>query len=96
MDEVQECLGREDAQAVMQALKAARDAINLRPSPSGYFLFIGTGSHRSLVQEMTVRRKEAFGAVNVGFPALDEGFVSWVLEQMRARKIAVQPSPAAA
>lgn len=32
VDEVQECLGREDAQALMQALKAARDAINLRQS----------------------------------------------------------------
>lgn len=97
VDEVQECLGREDAQALMQALKAARDAINLRQTTPGYFLFIGTGSHRSLVQEMTVRRKEAFaGAVNVDYPVLDEGFVSWVLEQMQAQGIAVQPSPAAA
>jgi hypothetical protein len=35
---------------LMQALKAARDAINLRPSTSGHFLFIGTGSHRSLAR----------------------------------------------
>jgi hypothetical protein len=97
VDEVQECLGREDAQALMQALKAARDAINLRPNTPGYFLFIGTGSHRSLVQEMTVRRKEAFaGAVNVDYPVLDEGFVTWVLEQIRAQGVPVQPSPAAA
>ncbi len=97
VDEVQECLGREDAQALMQALKAARDAINLRPGTPGYFLFIGTGSHRSLVQEMTVRRKEAFaGAVNVDYPVLDEGFVTWVLEQMQAQRVSVQPSPAAA
>jgi hypothetical protein len=97
VDEVQECLGREDAQALMQALKAARDAINLRPNTPGYFLFIGTGSHRSLVQEMTVRRKEAFaGAVSVDYPVLDEGFVTWVLEQMQAQGITVQPSPAAA
>lgn len=97
VDEVQECLGREDAQALMQALKAARDAINLRPSTPGYFLFIGTGSHRSLVQEMTVRRKEAFaGAVNLDYPVLDEGFVSWVLEQLYAQGVTVQPSRAAA
>ncbi len=97
VDEVQECLGREDAQALMQALKAARDAINLRPDTPGYFLFIGTGSHRSLVQEMTVRRKEAFaGAVNLDYPVLDEGFVSWVLEQMHAQGVTVHPSAAAA
>lgn len=97
VDEVQDCLGREDAQALMQALKAARDAINLRPSTPGHFLFIGTGSHRSLVQEMTIRRKEAFaGAVSLDYPVLDEGFVSWVLEQARSQGIIVQPSPAIA
>jgi hypothetical protein len=97
VDEVQECLGREDAQALMQALKAARDAINLRPNTPGYFLFIGTGSHRSLVQEMTVRRKEAFaGAVNLDYPLLDEGFVEWVLEQMHTQRVTVQPTRAAA
>ena len=97
VDEVQECLGREDAQALMQALKAARDAINLRPGTPGYFLFIGTGSHRSLVQEMTVRRKEAFaGAVNLDYPVLDEGFVSWVLGQLQTQRVTAQPSHAAA
>ena len=97
VDEVQECLGREDAQALMQALKAARDAINLRPNTPGYVLFIGTGSHRSLVQEMTVRRKEAFaGAVNLDYPLLDEGFVAWVRDQMHAQSVTVQPSAAAA
>ena len=97
VDEVQECLGREDAQALMQALKAARDAINLRPDTPGYFLLIGAGSHRSLVQEMTVRRKEAFaGAVNLDYPVLDEGFVSWVLEKMHAQGVTVQLSSAAA
>lgn len=97
VDEVQDCLGREDAQALMQALKAARDGINLRPSTPGHFLFIGTGSHRSLVQEMTIRRKEAFaGAVSLDYPVLDQGFVSWVLEQARSQGIKVQPSPGAA
>ncbi len=97
VDEVQQCLGREDAQSLMQALKAARDAINLRPSTPGYFLFIGTGSHRSLVQEMTVRRKEAFvGAVNLDYPVLDEGFVSWVLERLRAQGEPIHPSLSAA
>ena len=96
VDEVQDCLGREDGQALMQALKAARDAINLRPSTPGHFLFIGTGSHRSLVQEMTLRRKEAFaGAVSLDFPVLDQGFVSWVLELARSQGIVVQPSSAA-
>lgn len=97
VDEVQDCLGSEDAQALMQALKAARDAINLRPSTPGHFLFIGTGSHRSLVQEMTIRRKEAFaGAVSLDYPVLDQGFVSWVLELARSQDIVVQPSSDAA
>jgi len=97
VDEVQECLGREDGQALMQALKAARDGINLRPGTPGYFLFIGTGSHRSLVQEMTVRRKEAFaGAVSLDYPVLEQDFVAWVLEQMRAQGTGVPPSPDAA
>ena len=97
VDEVQECLGRDDAQPLMQALKAARDAINLRPDTPGYFLFIGTGSHRSLVQEMTVRRAEAFaGAVSHDYPVLDEGFVSWLLQQLSAQDNIARPSTAAA
>ena len=97
VDEVQQCLGREDAQSLMQSLKAARDAINLRPATPGHFLFIGTGSHRSLVQEMTVRRKEAFvGAVNLDYPVLDEGFVSWVLERLRTQGETIHPSSSAA
>src|SRR3984957_4611987 len=44
VDEVQQCLASDDGLSMMLALKAARDAINLRPSPPGHFVFIGTGS----------------------------------------------------
>lgn len=61
VDEVQECLKRQDAaRSLMQALKAARDAVNLRPGTPGYFLFVGAGSDRTLVQEMTVGNEAAF------------------------------------
>ena len=48
VDEVQQCLASDDGLSMMLALKAARDAINLRPNPPGHFVFIGTGSNRAL------------------------------------------------
>ena len=53
VDEVQHALGSADGDHLLHALKAARDAINTRPGTPGYFLFIGTGSHRARVQELT-------------------------------------------
>jgi len=53
VDEVQQCLASDDGLSMMLALKAARDAINLRPNPLGHFVFIGTGSNRALVQELS-------------------------------------------
>lgn len=71
VDEVQHAITTDDGQQMMLALKSARDAINPRPDIPGYFLFIGTGSHRAMVGEMTARRNQAFaGATNVPFPVL--------------------------
>lgn len=46
LDEVQHAMGSEDGDNMLLALKAARNEINPRPEVPGYFLFIGTGSHR--------------------------------------------------
>ena len=47
VDEVQHALGSADGDNMLHALKAARDAINTRLATPGYFLFVGTGSHRA-------------------------------------------------
>ena len=83
VDEVQHALGKPDGDNLLLALKAARDAINTRPDPPGYFLFIGTGSHRARVQELAVKGKQAFnGAITQDFPVLEKDFVVDVLRQI--------------
>lgn len=66
IDEVQHAIPSDDGNQLLLALKAARDAINPRPNTPGYFLFIGTGSHRAQVSEMTAKRNQAFFRCNVG------------------------------
>lgn len=82
VDEVQHALGSEDGHNMLLALKAARDEINLTPDTPGYFLFVGTGSHRARVRELTIKGKQAFnGAMSEDFPVLEIDFVSWLLEE---------------
>jgi hypothetical protein len=82
IDEVQHALGSVDGDNLLHALKAARDAINTRPQTPGYFLFVGTGSHRARVQELSIKGNQAFnGAVTHDFPVLGEDFVAYVLQQ---------------
>lgn len=82
VDEVQHALGSEDGDNMLLALKAARDEINLTPDTPGYFLFVGTGSHRARVRELTIKGKQAFnGAMSEDFPVLEIDFVSWLLEE---------------
>lgn len=82
VDEVQHALGSEDGDNMLLALKAARDEINLRPDVPGYFLFIGTGSHRARVRELTIKGKQAFnGAMSEDFPVLEADFVAWLLKE---------------
>jgi len=96
VDEVQECLMDEEGQRLLHALKAARDAVNLRPSTPGHFLFVGTGSHRALLQEMATRRKEAFfGATSHDFPVLSADYVQYLFERLRTSDTLL-PSQAAA
>lgn len=82
IDEVQHALGSVDGDNLLHALKAARDAINTRPQTPGYFIFVGTGSHRARVQELSIKGNQAFnGAVTHDFPVLGEEFVAYVLQQ---------------
>lgn len=95
VDEVQQALGTEEGSHLLFALKAARDAVNTRPSTPGYLLFIGTGSHKSLVADMATRRSQPFaGAVSTAYEPLGPDFVRWKLEQLQALPGIKLPSPA--
>lgn len=85
VDEVQQSLGTEEGINLLHALKAARDAVNTRLNTPGYFLFVGTGSHKSLVADMATRRSQPFaGAVSTAYEPLGPDFVRWKWEQLRA------------
>ena len=93
VDEVQHALGSADGDHLLHALKAARDAINTRPGTPGHFLFIGTGSHRARVQELTLKGNQAFnGAVTNEFPVLGRDFIDYVLVQVGPQLGAMLPS----
>ncbi len=93
VDEVQHALGSVDGDNMLHALKAARDAINTRPGTPGYFLFLGTGSHRARIQELALKGNQAFnGAVTHDFPVLGLEFIDHVLEQVKPHLGAMTPS----
>jgi AAA ATPase domain len=97
VDEVQHALASEEGAQLMLALKAARDAINSRPNTPGHFLFIGTGSHRALINELVNRRNQAFsGATSLAYPLLDGDYVAFVLERLAAETATNLPSQTAA
>lgn len=84
VDEVQHAITTDDGQQLMLALKAARDAINSRPRTPGYFLFIGAGSHRAAIREMTTGGNQAFaGATNVPYPVLGSDYVEFWLARLQ-------------
>ena len=93
IDEVQHAITSEDGNQLMLALKAARDAINPRPNTPGHFLFIGTGSHRALVSELTARRNQAFaGATSIEYPVLGVDYVTHLLDRLTQDGIGPLPS----
>jgi hypothetical protein len=97
IDEVQQAITTEEGNQLLLALKAARDAVNPRPETPGHFLFIGTGSHRAMVSELTTRRTQAFnGATSIAFPVLDADYVDYVLERVAADGVQNLPSSAVA
>lgn len=93
VDEVQHALGSAEGDNLLHALKATRDAINTRPGTPGYFLFLGTGSHRARVQELSIKGNQAFnGAVTHEFPVLGGDFIHYVLEQVKPQLGSQVPS----
>ncbi len=97
VDEVQQTLVSEDGKTLMHALKAARDAVNTRPGTPGHFLFLGTGSHKSLVTDMASRRSQPFtGAVSAQYEVLGQDFVDWQLQRVASTAGAQVPSLAVA
>lgn len=98
VDEVQEMLRDGKGILLMQELKATRDEINSQQGDHGYFVFVGNGSNRSLVHEMTAQRKAAFyGAKSEAFPPLGKDYVRHVLTAARRENAAAAlPSDSAA
>lgn len=93
VDEVQHAITTDEGNQLLLALKAARDAINPRPATPGHFVFIGTGSHRAMVSELTARRNQAFaGATSVPYPVLDEDFVGFLLTRLEKDGFGPLPS----
>jgi len=93
VDEVQHAITSDEGKQMLLALKATRDAINARPQTPGHFIFVGTGSHRALVSELTARRNQAFaGATSIAYPVLDADYVAHLLQRLRAEGQTTQPS----
>lgn len=85
VDEVQHALTSEDGQHLLFALKAARDAVNLTPGTRGHFIFVGIGSHRANVAELSASRQQAFaGAATIDYPLLGEDYVVHVLDELHS------------
>ena len=98
VDEVQEMMRDGQGILIMQELKATRDEINGQRGHHGHFVFVGNGSNRSLVHEMTAQRNAAFyGAKSEAFPPLGKDYVRHVLTAARRENsAAVLPSESAA
>lgn len=83
VDEVQQAMITDEGQNLLLGLKAARDAINPRPTTPGHFLFIGTGSHRAQLSELTTKRNQAFaGATSANYPLLGSDYVEFLLDRV--------------
>lgn len=83
VDEVQQAVNSDEGYNLLHALKAARDAVNAKSNTPGYFLFLGTGSHKSLITDMATRRSQPFtGAVATSYEVLGKDFVQWQLSRI--------------
>ena len=93
VDEIQQALVTDDGNNLLHALKAARDSVNAKPGDHGYFLFLGTGSHKSLVTDMATRRSQPFmGAMTSAYQPLSQDFVAWKLAQLQSTPDVILPS----
>ena len=97
VDEVLEAMNSVEGHQMLQAIKAARDAINTRPSSPGHFVLVGTHSRDDMLHELTMHSEQAFaGATVIPFPLLDEEYVHHVLARLSAEGEPFIPTPAAA
>lgn len=97
VDEVQQAITTEDGNQLLLALKAARDAVNPRHNTPGHFIFVGTGSHRAMVSELTTRRTQAFnGATSIPYPVLDVHYVQHLLDRLAQEGVKNLPTLQAA
>jgi hypothetical protein len=93
VDEVQQAVSTDEGRTMLFGLKAARDAINQRPQTAGHLIFIGTGSHRAMVHELTARNNQAFsGATSIAFPLLGNDYVAWLMERLGCQGFTPLPS----
>jgi hypothetical protein len=97
IDEVQQAISSDEGHNLLHALKAARDAVNTQPDTPGHFIFLGTGSHKSLITDMATRRSQPFtGAVSAAYELLGQDFVQWQLDRVGTTPGTILPSSAAA
>lgn len=83
VDEVQQAMASAEGNNLLLSLKAARDAINPRPDTPGRFFFVGTGSHRAQLSELTSRRNQAFaGATSAQYPLLGQDYIEFLLARL--------------
>ena len=93
VDEVQQAITTDEGNQLLLALKAARDAINPRPRTPGHFIFVGTGSHRAHVNELTTRRNQAFaGATSVPYPLLERDYIAYLIDRLDRESAGRWPS----
>ncbi len=89
IDEVQHALTSPAGVEALFALKSARDALNLGAPATPRLVVLGTGSVRSKISALVLKKGEAFyGAAVADFPLLDAGFVEFAL---RTRLAHVRP-----
>lgn len=85
IDEIQHALTTADGAQMLFALKAARDALNLKNPATPQLAILATGSVRSKIAALVLKKSEAFyGAAVADFPALDASFVEFVLKSKLA------------
>ena len=97
VDEVQHAITTEDGRELLLGLKAARDAVNPRPGTLGYFIFVGTGSHRAMVSELSARNNQAFsGATSIPYPVLGRDYTEHLLNRLRREGYGPLPDVAVA
>ena len=94
IDDVDELADSRFAGNCLCALKAARDAVNLRypNAEETYLMILGVGSCRAKVRRLTAGPSQAFfGSINEDFPLLGEDYLRWLIERapmssIRARR----------